>query len=462
MPRLAQFLMIFGTVLFPLFGAAPRPIDGIWQTKGYGYVFLIKGPALAAFELTTTTCVQGLTARQDPRASAGWDAAFKSKDEGTLFFRLSAKGAGDHGILHPEDSVPDISIDRIAKMPAVCDHPAENTPSANFEVFARTWSENYISFDRRHVDWNSVVAEYRPKVTAETTPTQLFEIFQAMIRPLGDIHTYIAVPALKRSTKTFWRAGTNRIIQNSHGEFADRGRWKLFAITNRDYLRRPPRMFCRRHLQFGHINDTVGYLRILSFGGYSKHSDLKALESALDAIFSDSRLKGLVIDMRLSFGGSDELGLAIARRLASKEYVAYIVQARSSPLEPEQWTAGEPIIVQPSSRPGFHGAVVELIGPITMSAAETFSEALISRKPPVTRIGENTQGVFCDILDRHLPNGWTFGLPNAMYRMPDGRVFDVSGIPPDIELPVFSDADVAAGKDPAMAKAVELLSTTKQ
>jgi C-terminal processing protease CtpA/Prc len=97
-----------------------------------------------------------------------------------------------------------------------------------------------------------------------------------------------------------------------------------------------------------------------------------------------------------------------------------------------------------------------------MSAAETFSEALISRKPPVTRIGENTQGVFCDILDRHLPNGWTFGLPNAMYRMPDGRVFDVSGIPPDIELPVFSDADVAAGKDPAMAKAVELLSTTKQ
>jgi hypothetical protein len=30
-----------------------------------------------------------------------------------------------------------------------------------------------------------------------------------------------------------------------------------------------------------------------------------------------------VIDMRLSFGGSDELGLAIANRLAIAEYLAY-------------------------------------------------------------------------------------------------------------------------------------------
>jgi len=75
----------------------------------------------------------------------------------------------------------------------------------------------------------------------------------------------------------------------------------------------------------------------------------------------------------------------------------------------------------------------------------------------VTRIGENTQGVFSDVLDRRLPNGWTFGLPNEVYRTPEGRTFDGTGIPPDIAVPVFADADVAAGKDPGMAMAVSLL-----
>jgi hypothetical protein len=40
----------------------------------------------------------------------------------------------------------------------------------------------------------------------------------------------------------------------------------------------------------------------------------------------------------------------------------------------------------------------------------------------------------------------------------DGTIFDLVGVPPDIEVAVFADADVAAGKDPAMARALEILS----
>ena len=164
-----------------------------------------------------------------------------------------------------------------------------------------------------------------------------------------------------------------------------------------------------------------------------------------------------MIDVRLSFGGSDELGLAIASRLATSEYLAYSVQARADPADRDQWTPANPIVVRPSSRPGFRGRVIELTGPITMSAAETFTQALMGRAPHVMRIGENTQGVFCDVLDRHLPNAWTFGLPNAVYRTPEGIAFDARGIPPDIEAPVFADVDIAAGKDAAVAKAVQIL-----
>ncbi len=53
---------------------------------------------------------------------------------------------------------------------------------------------------------------------------------------------------------------------------------------------------------------------------------------------------------------------------------------------------------------------VELISPLTIGAGETFTQALMGRTPHVTCIGENTQGVFSDVLGRSLPNGWRFGL----------------------------------------------------
>jgi hypothetical protein len=417
-------------------------------------VFEIQGSVLKAFEITTTTCVQGFTAQRQRAAVADREATFKSKDEGVFFVR--AGGTNDHKLLHLEESVPDIRIERIEVLPAVCVKLSTNTPPSNFEVFSRTWAEHYISFERRKADWSKIVAEYRRKVSPETTPQQLFDIFEAMIQPLGDLHSYISAPSLKRSTKEFWRAGTDRIIKGGIDEFADHGRWGLFAMIDRTYVRGTPKMYCNRHLQYGHLDTTTGYLRILSFGGYSKRNDLKALEHALDSIFSDRQLETLVIDMRLSFGGSDELGLAIASRLTATEYLAYTVQARSDPVDSDKWTPNQPIMVRPSSRPGFRGPIVVLTGPITMSAAETFIEALIGRDAPVTRIGENTQGVFCDVLGRHLPNGWSFGLPNAVYRN-QAKGFDVTGIPPDIEVPVFADIDVAAGKDPAMDAATRAL-----
>jgi C-terminal processing protease CtpA/Prc len=92
-----------------------------------------------------------------------------------------------------------------------------------------------------------------------------------------------------------------------------------------------------------------------------------------------------------------------------------------------------------------------------MSAAEDFTLALMERLPRVTRIGENTQGVVSEALDRKLPNGWTFSVPNTVYRAADGKAFDATGIPPDIHVPVFADEDVAAGRDPVMEAALKKL-----
>jgi hypothetical protein len=438
--------------------APAQSIDGYWRSQGYGFAFEIKGPDLKAYEVTASTCVPSFTARRDSAVVADREATFTTKD-GEIFFTRPG-GTTDHRLLHSDGSASDMRIDRIPQLPAVCGRPTPNTPSDNFEVFSRTWAEHYISFDQKKTDWAKVVEANRPKVTAQTTPAELFDLLQGMISSFNDAHTFLEAPELKRKFQSL-RPGTDRVVKGGFETFRNKGIPALLGVTDQAYLKGPLRKWCNGQVQYGHIDDTTGYLRILSFAGYAKDegfaAGLSALEAALDKIFSDSKLEGLVIDVRINLGGFDPYGLAIAARLATNEYLAYTKEARADPFDRNKWTPGDPSLVRPSTRPSFKGPVVELIGPLTISAGETFTQAMMGRTPHVTRIGENTQGVFSDVLGRSLPNGWRFGLPNEVFRTPQGNTFDGLGIPPDIAVVVFADSDVTAGKDPVLGKALELL-----
>ncbi len=436
-----------------------QSLDGIWKSEGYGAVVEIHGPKVKAFQVTTTTCVPSGTAGREEGRFPSREATFKTDRGGEFFIRTG--GTADHKVLHNQGSASDVRIDRIQRLPAVCRHPTPNTPQGNFAVFARTWAENYILFDQDKVNWDEVVAANRARVTDKTTPSELFDIFAGMIGPFHNMHSYIDAPDLKRKFHTF-RPGTDRATKGAHGrEFLTKVMPGLLAVTNTAYLKAPLRKFCNDRVQYGHVDETTGYLRIIAFAEYANEPGftpgLTALENALDEIFSDPKLKALIIDVRINFGGDDPYGLAVASRLATRDYLAYTKQARADPVDRNKWTPGDPSVVHPSNRPSFHGPIVELIGPLTISAGETFTQALMGRTPHILRIGENTQGVFSDVLGRKLPNGWQFGLPNEVFRTPDGKTFDEVGIPPDIEVPVFTDADVTAGKDPAIAKAMEWL-----
>jgi Peptidase family S41 len=461
----AAYLVIAGgSVSFaPATAFGADPLDGIWRSQGYGYVFTFQGPALKAFEVTRTTCVPGFTATRLPTAGPDRDVTFTTTDRDVFFVRPGGDAA--HQTLHFDGSASDMSIDRLPRLPPICDHPTPDTPLDNFEVFTRTWAENYISFDLKGVNWDSIVSLNRSKVAPGMPGAQLFDLFEAMIKPFGDAHTFINAPKLKRRFRGL-RPGTDRVVNEQTGKggfdkFQESGMRRLFAITNKAYLHGPLRKFCNDQIEYGHIGADTGYLRIVSFSGYSKQAGFAtgsiALQSALDEIFSDSALKALVIDVRINFGGDDPYGLEIASRLATGDYLGYTKQARLDPVDHNQWTPRDQSIVRPSSRPGFRGPVVELTGPLTISAGETFTQALMGRMPRVIRIGENTQGVFSDVLGRRLPNGWRFALPNEVYLTPEEKAFDGTGITPDIEVPVFTTADIAAGRDPALARALQLL-----
>ncbi len=441
--------LTFGVAASAAGAQQPSTLDGVWMTEGYGLALRMHGDAMQAFELTAISCIPSFGAHQVP--TNGQAIVFQADGDPTTF-RVLPGAAGDARRLHEDGAASDKIIHRIASLPTVCAHPVPNDPTTNFDVFWQTYREQYPFFALRHVDWDATRRQFRPRA-AGASPEQLFGILRAMIEPLHDAHTYIGAPdtALRY-----------------HGERPDpepidaARRERVLQIIMTSYLRTPLHQFARGWVRFGMLQDSIAYLRVASFCCYVQDSgyaaDRRVLDAALDTIFaSTSGWRGLVIDVRLNGGGDDPLGLAIASRLATAPYMAYAKVARRDTTNPLLMTDRQPSIVEPSTRPGWRGPVVELISRHSVSAAETFTQTLMARQPAIARIGENTQGVFSNVLGRRLPNGWRFGLPNELFLTAEGTSFDGDGIPPTIAVATFAAADLAAGRDPALDRAIAVI-----
>jgi hypothetical protein len=417
---------------------AESSLDGLWLTDGYGQLLEFKKSTLLTYEITDVSCILAGKATRQAGSQPG-EMVFADRSREAL--RITPGISADKRWLHVDGSVANIELHRAPSRPEACDHKTANTPQKNYEIFWQSFSEQYPFFALRQLDWAAVDKQFRPQVTGATSQAQLFSILKQMIEPLHDAHTGIDAKSI-HSGFGGYRANSAPLQSKHIG--------RIRKVIQKKYLRRGLRDYCKHQLHYGLLSDSIGYLRI---DGFSKYC-----EAALDDIFKDSsKLTGLVIDERITPGGSDVFGISIASRLANHEYLAYSKVIRNDIHDADHRTAPQPSMVSVSSRPGFHGPVVLLIGPDSHSAAETFAMAVLDRKPHITRVGDNTQGVFSDVLDRTLPNGWHFYLPNEVFLTKDGKAFDGLGVPPDLRVPVFSEEDLRNGRDSALDKAIELL-----
>jgi hypothetical protein len=445
--------ILFFVFLPPSFAGAQNSAgsdEGFWFSDGYGLLIEISKDGLQVFELTSISCIPGWNAKRAQNSSGAEESVFVGNDT----FRLSDGPSRDVKRLHLEGAASDMILHRTAALPATCSQKPDNSALANYAIFWQTFAEQYAFFDLRHVDWQSVDRKFRPQA-ASAKPDMLFAILQQMVEPLQDAHVGVYADDIKKDFDG-WRNDPNHLD--------DEGWKKAQDIIDTRYVRGGLRSFCNGRVQFGELDHSVGYLRITAFFGYvdpyTYERALHELQSALDNIFSSS-LKGLVIDVRLNHGGDDPLGIEIASRLANSRYLAYSKITRNNLDGPLHFTDPQESWVVPSARPGFHGDVVLLTGPDTVSAGETLTMALLGRTPHATRIGLNTQGVFSDDLNRRLPNGWRFRLPNEVYLTRDGKAFDATGVPPDVSLNFFSPEDLRKGRDAALEKAQKFLVATR-
>lgn len=415
---------------------------GQWLSIGFGFAADVTAETATAYQVTATSCLPVLSAPTDDLVATTTD------------LRVSIDG--ELLELDTLDSVSTVRLRRVSALPAVCQGggtPFTNDPVVNYDAFAATFDELYAAFDVRGVDWAAQQATFGPRVTAATNDDQLFDVFSDMVAPLGDLHTSIQSP-----TRWFGSGATPEV--QAYFQRAVTG----VEVDNiiRSYVVGPQRIAAAGDINYGILGPGVGYLEVRSWsldsGGNSTVEQLAFLRNELTRVFdffTSENVDKLVLDMRRNGGGNANVSYELAGRFLRGQSRTIFSERRFT----QGGSLSGPVLttLSPEDRPPFDGDLVLLIGPITGSAAESFTFAIRSL-PHATLIGAPTAGVLSRT-GRVLPNQWAVSLTIGQIASPEGELFEAVGIPPDITVPVFTDAEYDAERDSAIEAALDFFAS---
>jgi carboxyl-terminal processing protease len=219
------------------------------------------------------------------------------------------------------------------------------------------------------------------------------------------------------------------------------------------WTQRPP-------LEFRLMEGDIAYVAANTFGSDTVVKEFdKFFPKILDA-------KGLIIDVRNNGGGSSEIGYALIARLIDKPITQTslwrtrdyrpVFRAWNRPMP--LFEGGDSGVVEPRGERPFSGPVEVLIGPNTYSAAEDFLVPL-KMSGRASLVGSPTGGSTGQPLIVEVYGAYA-RICTKWDRMPDGTEFVGVGVQPDVRVELTRQA-IAAGRDPVLERAVQILSGTR-
>jgi len=325
-------------------------------------------------------------------------------------------------------------------VPAGCEEwivsPAEaNQNVADFEV-AWAWVDSvYPAFDIKGIDWSSVYAEYRPQAE-EALGDEIYQVLHDMLSVLKDSHLYYKTNGGAR----FFPHVSPRLL-------ADRNTFS--ALLVRAYFDTDLLVACKDGVEYGILNDNVGYIRITHFNEDNMMDDFPSVMAFV------SGTDGLIIDVRNNTGGDhDKVGAVVGMFIESQ--MAWPLAFYADGVLFESWPAIQPDLTNHQ----YLRPVVVLINGASLSSGELFPEVM-RQLPNVILVGDTTAGASCNDRgefrgDRRLPSGKMIHIPTGCICRYDGVPWELVGIAPDIRV-VQTEADVGEGRDRQLEYALGLL-----
>jgi carboxyl-terminal processing protease len=320
-----------------------------------------------------------------------------------------------------------------------------NGAEANFEALWQAFEKRYAFFQLRGVDWRKQYEVFRPKITKDTSDEQLFDLLCEMLAPLKDGHVNL------KARGTFKGKFNPEEQPHFYKEFSSQRMIDdLFLLTEKNLREKgfgqaenDTRLF--RHSE----SNQFGYLRILEFEGLSK----KKANQALDRILAGfDGLDGLIVDIRDNPGGTDAMVYLIAGRFADKERIGHHRKTKKGPGE-EDFSPIKTKTLKPLGKKQFTKPVVLLTNDASFSAADVFA-MVMKELPHVRIIGDHTNGIFSNMFETKLPNGWRYTFSFQRYYSADMVCFEAKGIPVHEEV-LNHKEDLIKGVDPVIRSALE-------
>lgn len=305
-----------------------------------------------------------------------------------------------------------------------------DNPEGNFDALWSVFDTHYCFFEQRGVDWDSVYAVYRPKVTPKTTQTELFKICSDMINELRDGHVNLTAPFATSYYKKWWsdypQNYNQRLVEQYYLNFSGMSKGALtYAV----------------------LADSVAYVRYSSFASVPSDQTLDWMLSLL------RNCRGMVFDIRNN-GGGDVSGVStIVSHFIDKPMIAGYIQHKTGPGHNE-FSKPFAYEIQPSGGVHWRKPVVVLTNRSTFSAANNFA-SVVKYVPGITLMGDCTGGGSGMPFGSELPCGWSV-------RMSASPVYDCQmqltdhGVEPDIRVDLDPQAALQ-GHDTMLDRAIEFI-----
>lgn len=311
-----------------------------------------------------------------------------------------------------------------------------NDPVTVFEEIWTFTDRHYSFFEEKGIDWDAAYDEFRPRVDADMSPVELFDLCAEMLYELRDGHVNLLSP-FDRSRYWEW-------YLNSPENF-------YFSIIEREYLRDRQRYIGPLIVAPVGEDDNILYVYYSSFGNFISDGNLDNLLQILNSI---DNLKGLIIDVRNNGGGSTGNGQRIAARFTDERVFVGTNYIKNGPGHED--FRQEEVFIDPHDGLRYSGSVAVLTNRKSYSATTYFAQYMKAVDSAIL-IGDTTGGGGGIPAFHDLPNGWLLRVSSSRFYSSEDESIE-PGVPPDIyaEIPV-TDNQISLNKDDIIETAIEFL-----
>lgn len=307
--------------------------------------------------------------------------------------------------------------------------PSDN-PEKIFEVIWKDIDENYSYFIYKKINWDSVRVVYEPKVHAEMSEKELFEVLESMLALLRDGHVNLVAP----HDQTHY----DEIYLNSPPNF----NWD---IVERTYFNGNPAISMGGTFYYTIFDSVkIGYIYIPSFD----RSYYSFINQILEYM---GKAKGIIIDIRNNGGGETIHAETVASAFNNEKKIYAYWQWKKGPAH-DDFTEKIPYYLNVSQR--YAGPIVLITNRKTFSTANDFT-LMMRSIPSVVHIGDTTGGGGGVPYYRELPNGWYYRFSRTLTYDASGQHVEF-GIAPHITLS-YDTSLFLQGRDAYIDYAINLL-----